>query len=171
VAKEFALTSSSHERLADLHMAHFRRAASLSYLLTGDWASAEDLAQDAFIRAASRFNHLRAPDRFDAYLRRTIVNLHTSRLRHRRVERTYLESANSQAERYTFQPDVEGRDEVMQALRRLPIRQRAAIVLRYCEDLSLSQVADALGCSEPAAKNLIVRGLSGLRQEFGGAAQ
>lgn len=171
MAGELALTSDLNSRLADLYVANFQRAVSFAYFLTGNGDAAEDLAQDAFIRAASRFGHLRAPDRFDAYLRRTIVNLHTSRLRRRRVERRYLKSERLRAEPYSVPPDVEGRDEVLHALSRLPTRQRAAVVLRYCEDLSLSQVADELGCSEAAAKNLVARGSSTLRDVLGGEVE
>ena len=52
---------------------------------------AEDLVQDAFVRLVGRLRHLREPNPFGAYLRRTIVNLATSHFRHRRVERAYLE--------------------------------------------------------------------------------
>jgi RNA polymerase sigma factor (sigma-70 family) len=77
--------------LAELYERHAPAAGRLAYLLTGDRTLAEDLVQEAFVRVVGRFRHLRVPDAFEAYLRRTIVNLHTSQLRRKRIERAYLE--------------------------------------------------------------------------------
>lgn len=66
--------------LADLYVRHVPAANRLAFLLTGDRTHAEDLVHDAFVRCVGRFGHLRAHEAFDAYLRRTIVNLHTSGL-------------------------------------------------------------------------------------------
>jgi RNA polymerase sigma-70 factor (sigma-E family) len=154
-------------RLAELYAAHIHRAVALSYLLSGDPHLAEDLAQEAFIRTAGRFNHLRNPEHFEAYLRRTIVNLHTSHLRRRRVERRYLQRESRAESPLSGTPDIGTRDELVRALHALPIRQRVAVVLRYCQDLSELQVADALNCSDAAAKNLIARGINSLRRQLG----
>ena len=59
----------------------------LAFLLTGDRNRADDLAHEAFVRCVGRFAHLRAHRAFEAYLRRAIVNLHTSGIRHRYAER------------------------------------------------------------------------------------
>jgi RNA polymerase sigma factor (sigma-70 family) len=67
--------------LQDLYVRHAPAALRLAYFLSGDRETARDLVQDAFVRVAGRLRHLREPDEFDAYLRRTIVNIHTSRLR------------------------------------------------------------------------------------------
>ncbi len=63
-------------------------------------------------------------------------------------------------------PDLGVRDELRRVLRELPPRQRAALVLRYYEDLSEQQIADALRCSVPAARSLLFRGLDTLRSAF-----
>src|SRR5437867_1974373 len=78
-------------RLGELYLRHADSAVRLAYLLTGDGALAEDLVQDAFIRLAGRLTHLRDPGAFEAYLRRTIVNLSNSYFRRRKVERSYLD--------------------------------------------------------------------------------
>src|SRR5215470_13231559 len=83
--------TADHDRLADLYVAYAPEGVRLAYLLTGDWAAAEDLVQEAFVRLVGRLRHLRDPAAFGAYLRRTIVNLATSQFRRRRVERAYLE--------------------------------------------------------------------------------
>ena len=148
--------------LADLYERHVPAAGRLAYLLTGDRALAEDLVQEAFVRVVGRFRHLRVPDAFEAYLRRTIVNLHTSQLRRWRLERAYLER-EGRAEASTTNPDVDAREELWRAVLALPPRQRAAVVLRFYEDLSERETADALGCSPSAAKSLVARAMQTLR--------
>jgi RNA polymerase sigma-70 factor (sigma-E family) len=148
--------------LAELYERHAPAAGRLAYLLTGDRVLAEDLVQEAFVRLVGRFRHLRVPDAFEAYLRRTIVNLHTSQLRRRRVERAYLER-EGRREPSTTDPDMEAREELWRAVLALPPRQRAAIVLRFYEDLSERETADALGCSPSAAKSLVARAMQTLR--------
>jgi RNA polymerase sigma-70 factor (sigma-E family) len=140
----------------------------LAFLLTGDRAAADDLLQDAFVRVAGRFRHRRFPDAFDAYLRRTIVNLHVSRLRRRRTEHAYLQRASGSVEYRTQSPDLETRDELWRVLQRLPSRQRAAIVLRYYEDLSERRAAEVLGCSLEALRSAVARGMRTLRDTIGG---
>lgn len=150
--------------LEDLYERHAAGAVRLAFLITGDRERSRDIAQEAFARVAGRFRHLRFPDAFDAYLRRTVVNLCASRLRHERVEREYLEREGARLrDTVTELPDVGLRDELSNALRMLPVRQRAAIVLRYYEDLSEEGVANSLGCSVPAARSLLVRGMKALR--------
>lgn len=151
--------------LAELYERHAQAAGRLAFLLTGDRALAEDLVQDAFVRVVGRFRHLRVPDAFAAYLRRTIVNLHTSYLRRRRLERAYLEREGRPAFDATT-PDEGGAGELWRAVLALPTRQRAAVVLRYYEDLSERETADVLGCSTAAAKSLVARAMRSLRAEI-----
>ena len=77
-------------RLAELYGRHAAEAIRLAYMLTGDRLLAEDLVQDAFVKLAGRLAHLRDPEAFDAYLRRTVVNLTNSYFRRKRLERAYL---------------------------------------------------------------------------------
>jgi RNA polymerase sigma-70 factor (sigma-E family) len=148
----------------ELYARHIGTGVRLAFLLTGDRGHAEDLAQEAFIRCIGRFRHLRQPDAFEAYFRRAIVNLHTSGLRRRRLERAWLhrEGASSAA-RVSTQPDVGAREDLWRALATLPPRQRAALVLRYYEDLSEHDAAQVLGCSVAALKSLVARGSETLR--------
>jgi RNA polymerase sigma-70 factor (sigma-E family) len=158
--------AASGGQLAELYERHAPAAARLAYLLTGDRALAEDLVQEAFVRVVGRFRHLRVPDAFWVYLRRTIVNLHTSQLRRRRLERAYLERAERDPIPQVGLPDVGAREDLWRAIRALPARQRAAVVLRYYEDLSERETADVLGCSNAAAKSLIARAMQTLRAEI-----
>jgi RNA polymerase sigma-70 factor (sigma-E family) len=148
----------------ELYARHIGGGVRLAYLLTGDRGHAEDMAQEAFIRCVGRFRHLRRPDAFEAYFRRAIVNLHTSGLRRRRLEREWLARERAvSAARVSSQPDVGAREDLWRALGRLPSRQRAALVLRYYEDLSERETAEVLGCSVAAVKSLVARGGESLR--------
>jgi len=158
-------------KLGELYLMHADDAVRLAYLLTGDRALAEDLVQEAFVRLAGRLVHLRDPEAFPAYLRRTVVNLANSTFRRRKVERTYLQRARSEvAATVTRGPDggVEDRDQMWQALEELPARQRAAIVLRYYEDLPEATIADLLKCRPGTVKSLLSRGLEGMRNHIRG---
>jgi RNA polymerase sigma-70 factor (sigma-E family) len=157
-------------QLADLYARHVPAANRLAYLLTGNQSHAEDLVHDAFVRCVGRLGHLRAHEAFDAYLRRTIVNLHTSRLRRVRVERAFLAKEAARTGRATSatMPDVAGRQDMWRRLQTLPARQRAVLVLRYYEDLSERETADALRCSVAAVKSLTARATTALREGIRG---
>jgi len=158
-------------RLEDLYLRHMPDAARLAFLLTRDRGTAEDLAQEAFIKVAGRLRHLRSPEAFDAYLRRAVTNLCLSHHRHQKVVRAYVAREVERAagrESATDLPDVETRDEVRAALAELPDRQRAAVILRFYADLSEEQTAHALGCSVGAARSLVFRAMGTLRDRIGG---
>ena len=156
-----------HGVLSELYVAYAPDGIRLAFLLTGDRALAEDLVQDAFVRLVGRLRHLREPNAFWTYLRRTIVNLATSHFRHRRVERAYLERLV--AAPVTSTNDNDELDEAMhRVLLGLPQRQRAAIVLRFYEDLSDAQTAAVLGCSPGTVRSLTSRGMTTLREELEG---
>jgi len=150
--------------LADAYVRTAPRAIRLAYLLTGDRTLAEDLVQEAFVRFVARLQYLRDPRAVDAYLRRTIVNLSRNQFRRRAVERAFLarQAGNRQPEH--VEPDVSTHEAMRAALLKLSPRQRAAIVLRYYEDLPEPQIADILTCSPATVRSLVARGLKSLRQ-------
>ena len=117
--------------------------------------------------AAGRFSHLRKPDTFATYLRRTIFNLHTSRLRRLRLERAYLVREGSRPVPDLEMPDPGERDEIWPAIMELPPRQRAAIVLRFYEDRSEREAAEIVGCSVGALNQLVARATTALRGRIG----
>ena len=151
-------------RLGELYRQHAPDAARLAYLITGDRALAEDLVQEAFVRMFGRFRDLRNPDAFGAYLRKTVVNLSRSHFRRVRVERDYLQ--RQRVGTVAPEPELGARDEMWRALHRLSERQRTAIVLRYYEDLSEAETADAMRCPVGTVKSLVSRGIERLRQEM-----
>ncbi|HEX6581560.1 MAG TPA: sigma-70 family RNA polymerase sigma factor [Actinomycetota bacterium] len=152
--------------LAALYEEHVGRATALATLLTGDASVAEDIAHDAFLRAAGRFRHLREPDAFGAYLRRTVVNACRARARRARRERLFLERAWWVRK---VEPDTsaDDRDELLPLIKALPYRQRAALVLRYWDDLPEAQIADILRTSPRAVNALLSRAMGTLRSGIG----
>jgi RNA polymerase sigma-70 factor (sigma-E family) len=130
-----------------------------AYLLTGSPDAAEDLLQSALLATMSRW---RAMDHPDAYVRRVMVNQLVSRWRRRRVVEMLTAVLPERPQPPPDEPEL--RDELWQALRRLPARMRAVLVLRYWEDLSEAQTAEALGCSVGSVKSQASRGLARLRE-------
>jgi RNA polymerase sigma factor (sigma-70 family) len=126
---------------------------------------AEDLAQDAFVKVLGRFHDLRNRDAFWWYLRRTVVNLSKSHFRRRKVERTWLERQRPEA--IMWSDDLGDRDRLRRAQMTLRPEQRAAIVLRYYEDLSEADTAEALGVAHGTVKSMVSRGMERLRTELG----
>lgn len=158
-------------RIGELYRWHADSAVRLAYLLTGDRLVAEDLVQDAFVRLAGRLVHLRDPDAFGVYLRTTVVNLTRSYFRRKRVERSYVERARAGGELEPLawpSQAIEDREQLWAALGRLSHRQRAAIVLRFYEDLPEVEVAEILKCAPGTVKSLVSRGLDKLRNEMSG---
>ena len=154
--------------LAGLYLQHAPAAFRVAYLLTGDASLAEDLVQDAFVRLIGRFGDLRRPEAFPAYLRRTVVNLSYGTFRRRRVERAYLRRERGLASISAGGlPDLEARDELWTQLQQVAPRQRAALVLRYYEDLSEQQTAEVMGCSTRTVKSLVTRGIQAMRTQQG----
>lgn len=154
------------QRLSDLYWRYADDGVRLAFLLTGDRHTAEDIVQDAFVRLFSRFQDLRKPETFDVYLRRTIVNLSRDRFRRLRVEREHLaREAGSYAPVDSASP-AEDREVIRTALRTLPHRQRAALVLRFYVDLSEQDTAQVLQCSVPAVKSLVSRAMATLSKDM-----
>jgi RNA polymerase sigma factor (sigma-70 family) len=155
--------SETYEDIAGIYLLHGPRAKRLAYLLTSDWSAAEEISQEAFVRLIGRFGHLRKPEASALYLRRIVINLANSYLRRLRLERAHNAAAGRSQSKATGMPDIETRDELMIELQQLPPRQRAALVLRFCEDLSEHEVAAILRTSEKAVRSLVGRGLGTLR--------
>lgn len=162
------MTSKADERLAQLYAAHAQSAGRLALLLTGDPEEAQDIAQEAFVRVGTRLTTLRDPDHAAGYLFRTVTNLakgHGRWLRRYRALQRRLGNPSHESP-----PDVVARDEMWQALMRLPLRQRTALFLRFYVDLSEADAARALDCSIEAMKSLTHRAVDGLRKHMKGAS-
>ena len=133
----------------------------LGYALTGDRWLAEDLAQTALASACNAWWRVRRADDPDAYVRRILINASNSHFRRRSPP------VCACGLREVPLPDPAAlagqRSDLMAALRGLPPRQRAVIVLRYWGDLTDGQVAALLGCSEGTVRSQAWRALAKLR--------
>jgi RNA polymerase sigma-70 factor (sigma-E family) len=143
---------------------HADRLTRTAFLLTGDRGHAEDVVQVALLRTARRWRTARrAPA---AYARAAVVNLAKDRWRSlgRRPPETALPSYDVVPVR-AVQPDAafDHRDQLVRAARGLPEGQREVLVLRYFEDLSVEETAQALGCSTGTVKSQTSRALANLR--------
>jgi RNA polymerase sigma-70 factor (sigma-E family) len=152
--------------LAELYERSAPGAIRLAYLLTGDRSVAEDITQDAFVRVSGRLAHLREGGAFDAYLRRAVVNLSKNHFRRRAVERAFLERTRPATVTPGHEQSLVDREATMAALARLPQRQRAAIVLRFYEDLSEDTIAQILRCRNGTVRSLVTRGVQALRADI-----
>ena len=147
---------------AALYVGHYEQLLRLAVLLVGDMAAAEDVVQEAFIRV-HRTIESRSLCNPLAYLRQSVVNLARSELRRRLVRlrhapRPMPDAASAEEGAYA----AISRQEVIIALRRIPARQREAVVLRYWADLPEAEIAGLMGVSVGAVKSYISRGLSRL---------
>jgi RNA polymerase sigma-70 factor (sigma-E family) len=133
-----------------------------AYLLTGDRHEAEDLVQATLTRTYLSWHRIRDPRAVDGYVRRIMVNEHTTWWRRawRRVERSTDAMPDHPVPPL---PDLADRDEVWELVRGLPPRQRAVIVLRFYEDLSPAEIAVTLGCSAGTVASQTHHALATLR--------
>jgi RNA polymerase sigma-70 factor (sigma-E family) len=142
----------------------FARLRRLGFWLTGDWDQAEELAQDALVRTYRRWRWVRRYDHPEDYARKVLLNRHRSLLRRALVEDRYR--ARSRPE-HAYLPEATNDALVLWAATlKLPPRQRAVLVLRYREDLTVAAVARLLGIPDGTVKTLARRGLARLRREL-----
>jgi RNA polymerase sigma-70 factor (sigma-E family) len=169
VETDLIIETARESRLERLYAEHAPRAGRLAYLLTGDGELAKDLAQEAFARLIARLGTLRDPAAVDAYLRQSVLNLCRKHWRRLGREREFVRREGPAIVRRTVGcPDIADREVLWLALGRLPHRQRAALVLRFFEDLTERQTAESLGCPVGTVKSLVSRGLEALREEMRG---
>jgi RNA polymerase sigma-70 factor (sigma-E family) len=131
----------------------------LAYLLTGSRADAEDVVQDVLVRALPRWDRIAAADDVDAYVRRMVVNAHTSWWRRWRRRETPVEQVRDGV----VDPAPPRDDDLWRACLALSADQRAAVVLRFYEDLTYPEIAALTGVREGTVRSRVSRGLAVLR--------
>jgi RNA polymerase sigma-70 factor (sigma-E family) len=155
--------TSTSDDFARVYAAHHVDALRLAYLLCGNRERAEDAVADAFVRVYRQMSRtdIREPR---PYVRRAVVNEVNSRFRRLALERREA-SKRSGDDRGTRTPDEDlvEHDRMFSALRQLSQRQRAAVVLRFYEDLPEKAIAEAMGISVGTVKSTLFRGLERLR--------
>jgi len=136
----------------------------LAYTLTGNAADAEDVVQNVLARALGRWGRLSRVGDVDAYVRRMVVNEHTSWWRRWRRRETPVAQVRDEA---VAQAGPEDHDRVWAACRALPEAQRTAVVLRYYEELEYAEIAALTGVAEGSVRSRVSRGLAAMREMLG----
>jgi RNA polymerase sigma-70 factor (sigma-E family) len=134
-----------------------------SYLLCGDRYLAEDLLQDVLLAMYRRFGDSLPLDNPNAYARRALANANVSRARRASSRELPVDALPDQPA--ATGDDPAERDELWQALRRLPVRQRTVLVMRFYADATDSEIGAALDCRRGTVRSLASRGLAALRRD------
>jgi len=160
------VTQSSARPFVDVYRSRYDELVRVARLTTGSLELAEELVQDAFADLYRRYDTVRRPD---AYVQRAVMGRCTSWVRRRVIERRHVERRHLDGRlpepEWSNDPDTLA---VVDALGRLPVRQRAVVVLRYLADWSEVEAAEALGLRPAAARSLLARARARLAQELSG---
>ena len=151
------------QQITALYQAHALGLVRLAFVMTGDRPTAEDLVQDAFLGLHRRWDALVAPGKALSYVRSCVLNgcreIHRVKYRNARFRLDPPEDIESAEDIAIL---GEANRAVLAAIRRLPARQREAVVLRYYLDMSEDQVAQAMGVARGTVKSAASRGLAAL---------
>jgi RNA polymerase sigma-70 factor (sigma-E family) len=140
------------------------RLRRTAYLLCGDWQQAADIVQEALIKVYVAWPRLDKGGGLATYARKAVISVATDMHRRRSSTERPSEISPNIASPTDIESSYADRDTVVKALAALPPRQRACVVLRYYEDLSVTETAEALGCSEGNVKSQTSRALTTLQQ-------
>jgi RNA polymerase sigma-70 factor (sigma-E family) len=153
------------EAVTALYEAHALGMIRLAHIMLGDRQGAEDVVQEAFCGLYRRWSHLADPGSAVHYVRSAVLNHCRSVLRRRTTSQAAREAASSPESVRSAESTVltrEERDEIMRAVRRLPPRQREALVLRFYLDLSAEETATTMGISPSSVRSATHRALASL---------
>lgn len=152
-----------HDAYAALVIAATSRLYAVASLILRDSDRAEDAIQDAFVRAWRELPRLRDADRFDAWLRRLVVNACYDEVR--RVTRRAEVSLFSIADRSVIDTSAASAesDRVERAFRQLPLDQRTVLVLQHYKSLSHTEIAETLGIPVGTVKSRVRYGVAAMR--------
>jgi RNA polymerase sigma-70 factor, ECF subfamily len=150
------------EGFAQFYAAQFRRIATQIYAYMGDHAEAQDLAQEAFVRALGRWKTIGTYDDPVAWVRRVAWNLATSRLRRVQVAMRHVAR---QREEHTPCPSPD-RVALVHALASLPPKHRLAVVLHHLGHLTTAEIAEQQGVAEGTVRSWLSRGRAQLAAHF-----
>lgn len=146
------------------YLAEFARMVAWARVLTGDLAVAEELAQEAMVRAYRHWDRISCYDKPGAWVRRVTTNLASSARARRRAERAAFEQLGSLRPLPEVDPDV---DEFWSVVRRLPRRQRDVVILYYLDDRSVADIAQELDCAVNTVKAHLFKARARIGRELG----
>jgi RNA polymerase sigma-70 factor (sigma-E family) len=158
------------ERVAQLFDRHYGPLCRLAFVILGDAALAEEIVMEAMLKTFTGWGRIRDLERTDAYLRRTVVNLCRSRIRRKAIESRVNRESYRRDELKAPSWDPERHETsrlVWEAVKELPERQRACVVLRYFEDLSEQQIADTLDIAPGTVKSQLSKARAKLERDLG----
>jgi RNA polymerase sigma-70 factor (sigma-E family) len=150
----------------DYVRARGRALLRTAYLLTGNMADAEDLVQSALAKTFQAWDRIEDRAAIDGYVRRAMVNTHISWWRRRKVDEFPTDEIPDQPVA-DISEESELQDTLRRAIEKLPQRMRAAVVLRYYEDMTEAEVAKVLGVSQGTVKSTVSRAVAKLRADAG----
>jgi RNA polymerase sigma-70 factor (sigma-E family) len=158
-----AADRTAERHVTALYEAHALGLARLALVMLGDPGGAEDVVQDAFLALYRRWDQLSAPAAALAYLRTSVLNGCRTAMRRRSrpgivTEEQPLESAEAAV------LHTEEHRAILAAVRRLPPRQREAVVLRYYLDMTEDQAAEAMRVSRGTVKSATSRAIAKVGQ-------
>ncbi|MEV4640748.1 SigE family RNA polymerase sigma factor [Actinoplanes sp. NPDC049548] len=154
----------TYEEFADSRLDALLRYA---VMLTGDPHTAQDLVQETMVRVQLSWRRVAASDSPDGYVRKILTNQFIDLRRGSWLRRVLLRAEPDPiAAPSDHAQESAERDRIWGMLSRLPRRQRAALVLRYYEDLPDQEIADVLGCAVGTVRSSISRALATLRAEL-----
>jgi RNA polymerase sigma-70 factor (sigma-E family) len=159
----------SREEFHEFASARAAQLFRIAYLVCGDWHEAEDLVQMTLAKLFVAWHRVQRTQSPDAYARKVLMNAYLSQRRLKRSTETPVAHPDADGPRAAGH-DADLRLTLAAALRKLPPRSRAVVVLRYVDDHSIESVAQALGISPAAVKSLNARGLAQLRELLGADA-
>ena len=136
-----------------------------AWLLTGDWALAQDLVQTALVRSWPRWERISRRDDPEVYVRRVLVNTWSTWRRRRWRGEHPAEAVPEEPAAGDLEAEIAVRLAVRGALGLLTARQRAVVVLRVFDDLTDAQVAEVLGCATGTVKSTFAQALAKLRHD------
>ena len=154
----------------ELYAALWPRLVRTAYAVSGDLGIAEDAVQTAFAKAYRSWRRISRMESPEGYVRRMVVNEVLSTRRRAALRHEVSRAEPPEGTEARSPEDSLARDEIWRAVTGLPPRQRAVLVLRYYEDLSEQQIADALGCRPGTVKSQASAALATLRARLGDPA-
>ena len=155
-------SAGTSDTVADLARDRGLELLRFAYLLCGDRHRAEDLLQDVLLAMFRRYPDTLPLDNPVAYARRALANANVSRARRGSSSELVLDVVPDTP---IHRDDPADRDALWQALRRLPVRQRTVLVLRYYADASDDDIATAIGARRGTVRSLASRALASLRKD------
>jgi RNA polymerase sigma-70 factor (sigma-E family) len=162
------LDADRDREVAALFNRHYAPMCRLAFVILGDAALAEEIVMEALLKTFSGWRRIRDHERAEFYLKRAVINLCRSRIRRKAVERRYDATLDRSAAISTWDPErSETRRAVWDAVRALPERQRACVVLRYYEDLPEREIGEILDCSVGTVKSQLFKARAKLESALG----